>query len=202
MFYDLNLILICFSIFNSVINYEVPSIWSVVKSPSDSKEIKPVNPKESQLWLLIGRTDAGFLCPWDSPGKNTGVGHHALLQGSSWPGDWNCIFYVSCICRQVPVFLPIKSHGQKCLVGCTPWSHTELGRTERLTHNTHLYHWHHLGSPKEGLGVPNPPAEKSAHTPGNSIAGNLPFSGAAATWVYAGSPEDLASPQWEYPLRF
>ena len=22
-----------------------------------------------------------FLCPWDSPGKNTGVGRHALLQG-------------------------------------------------------------------------------------------------------------------------
>ena len=23
----------------------------------------------------------GLLCPWDSPGKNTGVGCHALLQG-------------------------------------------------------------------------------------------------------------------------
>ena len=23
----------------------------------------------------------GFLCPWDSPGKNTGVGCHTLLQG-------------------------------------------------------------------------------------------------------------------------
>ena len=23
-------------------------------------------------------------CPWDSPGKNTGVGCHAFLQGSSW----------------------------------------------------------------------------------------------------------------------
>ena len=22
-----------------------------------------------------------ILCPWDSPGKNAGVGHHALLQG-------------------------------------------------------------------------------------------------------------------------
>ena len=22
-----------------------------------------------------------LLCPWDSPGKNTGVGHHAFLQG-------------------------------------------------------------------------------------------------------------------------
>ena len=26
-------------------------------------------------------TPAGLLCPWDSPGKNTGVDCHALLQG-------------------------------------------------------------------------------------------------------------------------
>ena len=26
-------------------------------------------------------TPARLLCPWDSPGKNTGVGCHALLQG-------------------------------------------------------------------------------------------------------------------------
>ena len=25
---------------------------------------------------------ARLLCPWDSPGKNTGVGYHALLQGT------------------------------------------------------------------------------------------------------------------------
>ena len=123
-------------------------------------------------------------------------------RGSSWCRDWTCIFYISCIYRQVPVFLPIKSHGQKCLVGCRPWGHKELGTNERLTHSTHLYHWRHLGSPKEGLGVPNPPDEKSAHTPGNSTAGNLPFSGAAAIWDYSGSPEDLASPQWEYSPMF
>ena len=28
-----------------------------------------------------GLQPARFLCPWDSPGKNTGVGCHALLQG-------------------------------------------------------------------------------------------------------------------------
>ena len=25
-----------------------------------------------------------LLCPWDSPGQNTGLGCHALLQGISW----------------------------------------------------------------------------------------------------------------------
>ena len=28
-----------------------------------------------------GLQPAGFLCPWDFPGKNTGVGCHFLLQG-------------------------------------------------------------------------------------------------------------------------
>ena len=28
-----------------------------------------------------GLQPAGLLCPWDSPGKSTGVGFHALLQG-------------------------------------------------------------------------------------------------------------------------
>ena len=28
-----------------------------------------------------GSYSARLLCPWDSPGKNTGVGRHALLQG-------------------------------------------------------------------------------------------------------------------------
>ena len=29
------------------------------------------------LWTIVTR----LLCPWDSPGKNTGVGSHSLLQG-------------------------------------------------------------------------------------------------------------------------
>ena len=40
--------------------------------------------KSHQLCLtlrLCGLWPARLLCPWDSPGKNTGVGCHALLQG-------------------------------------------------------------------------------------------------------------------------
>ena len=38
-------------------------LWTVVlektlKSPLDCKEIKPVNPKGSQSWIFVGRTDA------------------------------------------------------------------------------------------------------------------------------------------------
>ena len=30
-----------------------------LESPLDSKEIKPVNPKGDQLWIVTGRSDAG-----------------------------------------------------------------------------------------------------------------------------------------------
>ena len=37
-----------------------------------------------------GLYPARLLCPWDSPGKNTGVGGHALLQGI-FPTQTSCI---------------------------------------------------------------------------------------------------------------
>ena len=38
-----------------------------------------------------GLWPARLLCPWDSPGKNTGVGCHTFLRGSSRPRDWTCV---------------------------------------------------------------------------------------------------------------
>ena len=36
-----------------------------------------------------------LLCPWDFPGKNTGVGYHALLQGISPTQGWNpCLLHI------------------------------------------------------------------------------------------------------------
>ena len=34
-----------------------------------------------RLFATVWTVSARLLCPWDSPGKNTGVGCHALLQG-------------------------------------------------------------------------------------------------------------------------
>ena len=45
-----------------------------------------------------GRQPTRLLCPWDSPGKNTGVGCHALLQGIFPTQDQTL---VSCIGRWV-----------------------------------------------------------------------------------------------------
>ena len=38
------------------------------------------------------------------------------------------------------VFLPGKFHGQRSLVGYSPWGHTELDTTEQLTLS--LFHFH------------------------------------------------------------
>ena len=42
---------------------------------------------------------ARFLCPWDSPGKNTRVGCHFLLQGSFQPRGQTCVSCISSIGR-------------------------------------------------------------------------------------------------------
>ena len=34
--------------------------------------------------------------------------------------------------QPTPVLLPGKSHGRRSLVGCSPWGHEELDKTEQL----------------------------------------------------------------------
>ena len=93
------------------------------------------------------------LChPWDSPGKNTGVGCHFLLQcrkvksesevAQSCPTLWRRRWHPT------PVLLPGKSHGRRGLVGCSPWGCWESDTTERL-------HFHFsLSCTGEGNGNP------------------------------------------------
>ena len=57
--------------------------WTVVlektlESPLDCKEIKPVNPKENQFWIFIGRTDAEAEAQilWPPDAKNWLTGKH------------------------------------------------------------------------------------------------------------------------------
>ena len=43
-----------------------------------------------------------LLCPWDSPGKNTGLDFMPSSRGSSWPRDWTSISCVHLLhCRQI-----------------------------------------------------------------------------------------------------
>ena len=64
-------------------NVQVPSkydlgssIWCLACVPACS-----VTSVTSNSLRSYGLWPARLLCPWDSPGKNTGVGYHDLLQG-------------------------------------------------------------------------------------------------------------------------
>ena len=45
-----------------------------LESPLDCKEIKPVNPKGNQSWILIGRTEAEAPILWSPDGKSQLIG--------------------------------------------------------------------------------------------------------------------------------
>ena len=46
----------------------------ILENTLDSKEIKPVNPKGNQSWILIGRTDAEASILWPPDVKSQHIG--------------------------------------------------------------------------------------------------------------------------------
>ena len=52
--------------------FQIVVLEKTLKSPSDCKEIEPVNPKENKPWIFIGRTDAKTEAPvlWPPDLKN------------------------------------------------------------------------------------------------------------------------------------
>ena len=114
--------------------------WSRFLSPLVHKEIKPVNPKGNQSWIVIGETDAEAESPilWPSDKKSwltakdpdarkdwrqekgatedEMVGWHHWLNGHEFekaPGDVR----------------------QGSLACCRPWGHKELDTTEQVNNN-------------------------------------------------------------------
>ena len=125
-------------------------LWTVVlekipKCPLDSKEIKPVNVKENQPWIFIGRTDAEWTILW-SPDVNS------QLIGKDCDGrkDWKqkkrvaenemVEWHHQCNGHELEQTLG-NGEGQGGLACCSPWGHEELGTTARL-HNTTTIHHH------------------------------------------------------------
>ena len=112
--------------------------WTVVlektlESPLDCKEIKPVNPKGNQSWILIGRTDAevetSILWPPDAKswliwkelmlgkieGRRRGRQRMRWLDGITDSMKWIWV-----------------GDGQGGLACCSPWGRKESGTTEQL----------------------------------------------------------------------
>ena len=63
----------------------------------------------SHVWLFV---NPWLLCPWNSPGKNIGVGCHFLLQGIFLPRDRTCVsfitgrFHTIWATRKAPLYSP------------------------------------------------------------------------------------------------
>ena len=60
-------------------------VEKTLESPLDCKEIKPVNPKENQSWIFIGRTDAEAEAPilWPPDAKSWLTGKDPAA-GKDW----------------------------------------------------------------------------------------------------------------------
>ena len=69
----------------------VPKSWcfwivvleKTLESPLDSKEIKPVNPKGNQPWIIIGSTDAEAVLLWPPDAKS-----QLIVEGFGAGEDW------------------------------------------------------------------------------------------------------------------
>jgi len=81
----------------------------------------------------------GLYSPWNSPGQNTGVSSLFLLQGIFPTQGLNPgLPYCRRQWQPTPVLLPGKSHGQRSVVGYSPWGHKESDTTEQLHYNSHI----------------------------------------------------------------
>ena len=63
----------------------------------------------------LGLWPPRLLCLWGNPGKNTGVGCHFLLQGSSWPKVQTQISWDSCIAGR---FFTTEPQGKPLVLFC------------------------------------------------------------------------------------
>ena len=115
--------------------------WTVVlektlKSPLDSKEIKPVNSKGNQPWIFIGRSDAETTAPilWLPGAKSWLIGQDPdagkdWRQEEKWVTEDEMVgWYHRFNGHEFKQTLG-DSEGQGSLACCNPWGHQELDET-------------------------------------------------------------------------
>ena len=109
--------------------------WTVVlekilDSPLDSMEIKPINPKEDQPWIFIGRTDAEAPILWPSDARSRPIRKHPG-SGKDWRpkekgvAEDDMVRYHHQFNRHEFEQTPGDSKGQGSLVCCSPWDCNE-----------------------------------------------------------------------------
>ena len=104
------------------------------------KEIKPVNPKENQPWIFIGRTDAEAPILWPPDVKNWLIGKDPDA-GKDWRQEKGTTEE-----EMVGWHHWLNGHdfeqslgdgdGQESLACCSPWGCKESDTTEQLNYNS------------------------------------------------------------------
>ena len=120
-------------------------LWTVVlektlESPSESKEIKPVNPKGNQSWIFIGRTDAEAETPIFGHliQRTDSLVKTLMLAGRDWRQEENRMTEDEQVGWHHRLYghefeqAPGVGDGQGSLVCCSPWGHKESDMTEQL----------------------------------------------------------------------
>ena len=108
----------------------------ILKSPLDSKQIKPVNSKGNQPWISFGRTDVDVEAPilWPPEGKSQLTGKDPPA-GKDWGQEEKQVTEGETVgWHHQPnghefEQTPGDSEGQGNLVCCTPWGRKDLDTT-------------------------------------------------------------------------
>ena len=112
-----------------------------VESPLDSKEIKPINPKGSQPWLFIGRTDAeaeaSIFWPPEAKGwvigKDPDAEKDCRQEGKGATED-EMVGWHHWLNRHEFEQTPVNREGQGSLACCSPWG-CRVGQRMRSNNN-------------------------------------------------------------------
>ena len=106
-----------------------------LESPLDSKEIKPVNPKENQSWIFFGRTEAETPILWPLDEKNWLIWKDLMLgqiEGKRRRGWQRIVGWHCWLDEHEFEQAPGIADGQGSLVCYSPWGHKESDMTEWL----------------------------------------------------------------------
>ena len=108
--------------------FQTVVLEKTLKSPLDSKEIKPVNLKENQPWIFIGRTDPEFVGHLmqraNSLEKDSDAGKD-WGQKEKWAREDEMFGWHNRINGHEFVQTPGDGEGQGSLACCSPWNHKE-----------------------------------------------------------------------------
>ena len=132
-------------------NFRTVVLQKTLESPLDCKEVKPVNPKGNQPWVLIGRTDAEAeaLILWLPDAKSWLIGKDPDAgrdrgKKQEWTTEDEMVGWHHWLNGREFEKTPADGEGQGSLVCCSPWCHrvrhdlaTEQQR--ELTKRTNFY---------------------------------------------------------------